>query len=495
MHKRKKRAILLILIGISLLLFAACGGDGTEEVTSVSPAETQAPSVETDVPTVEDTEEPAPVLIGDSLRGGLLYDKWWVPLGLDEPEGDHPLWASQTSNERSGKDTWRCKECHGWDYKGVDGAYGSGSHMTGFTGVIQFAGGDANEVVAALQGADHDFSMMGDQALIDLALFITEETVDYSTLIGEDKAALNTDTALGETLFQDTCASCHGPEGLAINFKSTVSSPEYLSGLSGGNPWEFLHKARFGQPGEDGMPSVLDEGWSEEEQGALLAYAQSLPSENLVTQGGLMYDKWWAALGVDEPEGDNPLWATQDSNTRSGKDTWRCKECHGWDYMGVDGAYGSGSHMTGFAGVFSAADMSADEISSWMTGGENADHDFSAYLDDAAIDMFVAFLQEGMVDMSSFVNEDKSVNADASLGEALYEQACARCHGDDGQGINFGDEADPTYAGDVADSNPWETFHKAANGQPGEYMTSGFNMGWSIEDIFNIVAYVQTLND
>jgi len=39
----------------------------------------------------------------------------------------------------------------------------------------------------------------------------------------------------------------------------------------------------------------------------------------------------------------SPLWATQSSNTRSGKDTWRCKECHGWDYMGVDGAYGSGS--------------------------------------------------------------------------------------------------------------------------------------------------------
>src|SRR3990172_11800171 len=61
-------------------------------------------------------------------KGGQLYDKWWKAAGVAEPTGDHPLWATQTTNTRKGLDTWRCKECHGWDYKGKDGAYGSGSH-------------------------------------------------------------------------------------------------------------------------------------------------------------------------------------------------------------------------------------------------------------------------------------------------------------------------------------------------------------------------------
>ena len=46
------------------------------------------------------------------------------------PSGDHPMWARRPdaeANSRSGADTWRCKECHGWDYKGKDGAYAKGS--------------------------------------------------------------------------------------------------------------------------------------------------------------------------------------------------------------------------------------------------------------------------------------------------------------------------------------------------------------------------------
>ena len=40
---------------------------------------------------------------------------------------------------------------------------------------------------------------------------------------------------------------------------------------------------------------------------------------------------------------------------RAGADTWRCKECHGWDYAGKDGAYGSGDHRTGIVGVLGTA--------------------------------------------------------------------------------------------------------------------------------------------
>ena len=438
-------------------------------------------------------------LFGDSLRGGLLYDKWWTPLGLDAPEDDHPLWATQDSNTRSGKDTWRCKECHGWDYKGVDGAYGSGSHMTGFIGVIQMAGGDANEILAALQGAtnpDHDFStVMDEQALTDIALFIAEEIIDYADVIDADKMAIGGDLAIGEELYQESCSDCHGPEGTAIDFKANVTKTETIAAIANGNPWEFYHKMRFGQPSEDDMPPALDAGWTSDEQTSVLAYAQTLPNTNLATQGGLLYDKYWKAMGMDAPEGDQPLWATQSTNERDGDSTWRCKECHGWDYRGVEGAYSSGSHFTGFVGVLGVASMTAEEIAAWLDGSANADHDFSAYFDEAATEMMVAFLQTNAIDMTQYVNDDKTVNGDADAGQGFYEIGCARCHGDDGKGIAFGDESDPEYLGDLALGNPWETLHKAANGQPAEHMPSGLNLGWSWQDLVDVLAYIQTLGE
>jgi thiosulfate dehydrogenase len=468
------------------LLSAACGGTENAPTEAAKPVTTEAPA--------------PPELFGDPIRGGLMYDKWWKVVGADAPSEDHPLWATQDTNTRSGDTTWRCKECHGWDYKGVDGAYGGGSHMTGFKGVIQMAGEDANEVLAALQGstnADHDFSsVMDEQALTDLALFISEEIIDYSDLVGDDKAALSTDLHEGEHIYQDYCAVCHGKDGSTLNFGSD-EEPEYLGDLALGNPWEVLHKARFGQPGEDLMPSAIDKGWTVDEQGALLAYVQTLePMDDLVPQGGLLYDKWWNALGIDAPTEDNPLWATQTTNERSGDTTWRCKECHGWDYKGVDGAYGGGSHMTGFTGVYDAAGYSAEELTAWLDGSTNADHDFSAYLDADAFAALAAFIQGGTVDMSMYINyDDKSAIGDAAAGQPLYDSTCAPCHGTDGTMLNFGDEADPLYLGGLAWDNPWETLHKAANGQPGKPMPSGLALGWSWEDLANVLAYSQSLGE
>ena len=62
--------------------------------------------------------------------GGRLYDNWMNTTGADDVEDTHPSWpASNTS--KSGSVTWRCKSCHGWDYKGAAGKYGSGSYYTG----------------------------------------------------------------------------------------------------------------------------------------------------------------------------------------------------------------------------------------------------------------------------------------------------------------------------------------------------------------------------
>jgi thiosulfate dehydrogenase len=197
--------------------------------------------------------------------------------------------------------------------------------------------------------------------------------------------------------------------------------------------------------------------------------------------------------GADQPAEDHPLWATQTTNTRTGADTWRCKECHGWDYKGADGAYGSGSHLTGFPGILDAATLPPDELLAWLNGEANADHDFSAVMDEAAFDALVTFIQQEMLDTSSYVNSDGTVNGDPEAGQPLFVSVCARCHGEDGKTFNFGSEDEPEYIGTLTTENPWEVFHKAAYGQPAQPMPAALALGWTPQEVADVVAYMQTL--
>ena len=494
-----KTTFLLVVVMVTVLALSltACGQStpvATEEPVQAKP--TTAPAEATEAPAEPTAAPVAMELDGDGARGGRLYDAWFEELGVDAPEGDQALWATQSSNTRSGADSWRCKECHGWDLKGVDGVYGGGSHKTGFTGMLDAIGKGQEYVLGALQGEtnpDHDFSSyMDEQDLIDLTVFLTVEAVDGDVFVGSDKMAVAGDVVQGKELW-DTCADCHGPEGLAINFHAE-DEPEYVPTIAQDNPWEFLSKLRYGNPEVDEMPFALDLGWTLEEQQSVLAYLQTLPTGNPAVQGGRMYDKWWKAIGVDVPEGDQPLWATQSSNTRSGGDTWRCKECHGWDYKGADGVYASGSHATGFAGIWDAQSMSAEELTGWLDGTSNADHNFAQYMSEEQVSYLVAFIQEGMVDKSAFINADKTVvGGDAAHGEALFSGTCAECHGDDGKTINFADGEEVEYVGTVASDNPWEFFNKASVGQPHEQMPSGLGLGWSQQDIIDVLNFAQTL--
>jgi thiosulfate dehydrogenase len=214
--------------------------------------------------------------------------------------------------------------------------------------------------------------------------------------------------------------------------------------------------------------------------------------------GGLLYDKWWDHIGVDVPEGDHPLWATQTTNTRTGTDTWRCKECHGWDYFGKDGAYGSGSHLTGFPGVYDARTKTVDEIVAALKGATNPDHDFSIYMSDADLANLAAFIQ-GLRDFRQYVDYSAKapIGGDAANGKALFdaEQGCQWCHGLDGAKINFGDAEEPEFLGTIAVDNPQEFMHKAIYGQPASdpRMFAAIERGWAEKEVVDILAYAQSL--
>ncbi len=91
----------------------------------------------------------------------------------------------------------------------------------------------------------------------------------------DTKKVIGDNMTHGEELYTDTCVACHGADGKQLNFGSETE-PEYLGALANGNPWETLHKIRFGHPGT-AMPSGVANGWSTQDAVDVLGYAQTLP--------------------------------------------------------------------------------------------------------------------------------------------------------------------------------------------------------------------------
>ncbi|MEK6256376.1 MAG: hypothetical protein N2C13_03540 [Chloroflexota bacterium] len=217
---------------------------------------------------------------GDAIRGGQLYDNWFVILDLEPPQGDHPLWQTQQSNTRSGSVTWRCSTCHGWDYKGKDGAYGPQSpQYTGFPGISSMVGLSNNEILAALDGTnnpDHNFSeLINNHALVDIIAFLRTKQVDIALIIDyEDNTALGREET-GRDVYGDYCIECHGFDGSALNF-DTAGTPEFIGDLALENPWKFIHRVRFGRPLSE-FHAFENVGLSLQNITDALTYSQTLP--------------------------------------------------------------------------------------------------------------------------------------------------------------------------------------------------------------------------
>ncbi len=222
---------------------------------------------------------PAVYTHADPSRGAKLYDKWWAVNGAPTPTGNHPFYPPE--GQQSGSGTFRCKECHGWDYKGVDGAYGSGSHFTGIRGVFgtTFNAQQIFDLIKSDTAPNgHGMAAYGltDRDIWDLTRFLLEFQVDTDDFIDE-AGQFYADPLDGQMDFLNVCASCHGLQGRNINF-GTPEDPEYIGTVATQNPWEFLHKVRAGQPGHP-MPSFINLTWPPARAATVGAYGATLPTE------------------------------------------------------------------------------------------------------------------------------------------------------------------------------------------------------------------------
>ncbi len=205
-------------------------------------------------------------------RGGLLYDYWSkVNEGLFVPKETNPAYPK--TSKITGRATWRCKECHGWDYKGKDGAYSKGSHFTGIKGIRGLDGGDPAKVVALLKDKNHALTdqMLKPEDFENIALFVTKGQVDPDKVIDPQTKKTKGDAAKGAGYYNTICIKCHGPTG---TLPKELEEP--LGKLANENPWEVLHKIRNGEPGKE-MPALR--ALPAEISADILAYTQTLPQE------------------------------------------------------------------------------------------------------------------------------------------------------------------------------------------------------------------------
>ena len=182
-------------------------------------------------------------------RGGKLYDKWYAVIKAEKPTQSHPLYPAEGKYAEKPASNWRCKECHGWDYMGKDGAYASGKHASGIKGINGMKGADPNDVVALLKADQHGFAdKLNDADMMDLANFISQGQIDMDPYIDRASKAPKGDAAKGAAYYNTICAGCHGVDG---------KLPKEMKpfGAQMGNPWEVMHKILNGQPAE-AMPAL-----------------------------------------------------------------------------------------------------------------------------------------------------------------------------------------------------------------------------------------------
>lgn len=207
--------------------------------------------------------------------GGRVYDKWWDALDKKKPATTNPKYPA--SGKTTGANTWRCVECHGWDYRGASGEFSKGEHYTGIKGIRGAIGDTPADIMKLLRGPSHGYTadMIPDDALRRVALFVSKGQHDVNTVRDARTGNPKGDVRRGQALFETTCAACHGFDGRLLNW-GTKDDPAYVGTEANKLPWEVLHKIRNSHPG---AAMINYRALPLSDAAAVLVYARTLPQK------------------------------------------------------------------------------------------------------------------------------------------------------------------------------------------------------------------------
>lgn len=400
------------------------------------------------------------------VRGGRLYDNWSLESRGRAPNHPNPAFKPKQVRVATA-DSWRCVECHAWDYKGNHGIKGvSGRQKT-----------DPVAIAALLKDANHGYGeLLSDGDRLDLANFIASGQTDMHKL---QELALRTKPgqSTSDKVYATVCANCHGLDGARLRQVPPLGDSARL------RPYEVLHVALNGHPGGN-MPALRTLG--EETVASMLAYLQTLPSINLaasIANGGRLYDDWQVHTGGQRQALPHPAYPSHAYYASAVSETWRCKECHGWDYKGNQGQYASGNHATGIKGIRAFAGVEPETIMAVLRSNT---HLFGAVLKHRDLQDLANFVSYGQIDMDTLIDVRTGLSrGDATRGAAHYRSMCAGCHGLEGRFVA------KRHVGRVTREDPWHSVHNMLNGHPDDTMPALREIDPKV--ISDLLAHMQTL--
>jgi len=224
------------------------------------------------------------------------------------------------------------------------------------------------------------------------------------------------------------------------------------------------------------------------------AYSQTEPIGDL-TRGGRLYASWDNLAPGTLPENAQPLWPENIGGEFPPRYTWRCVNCHGWDYSGSQSrSFLAATRAMEYPNLFSMVAKPEEEILAYLDGSLNPDHDFSAYLTEQDLRDLSTFLTKGLTLPELIADwETFQVWGTVEIGEQNYQQHCASCHGLEGEKLNLNTTESPVFLGDLSWSNPWRVAHQMRFGHPQSRVPPAEMLGLSFSQQIDTLAYIQTM--
>lgn len=249
------------------------------------------------------------------------------------------------------------------------------------------------------------------------------------------------------------------------------------------------------------------------------AYENANPS-----MGGIMYDKFWSTeSGFNQNDVNLTIF-------NASSDFFRCKQCHGWDGLGSQGAYISRGPTATRPNIspinlyqlaqtktaqelFDAIKKTANRrdisfnLSTYNPATNSTEGDkmpkYSQLLTDSQIWDIVKFMKEGIFNVSQLYDATYSgsyptgtavfsnVGKDgtATTGNSYFAANCALCHGTNGTALDL----EGKTLGAFVRSKSNEAQHKIRYGQLGTSMVGKFDITLSqMKDLYKACSNVVT---